>query len=51
MEEESESKDNEIVRLKSQIANKEDIIHSLKNRKLTFKERFSGKIIMKDEDK
>ena len=51
MEEESESKDNEILRLKSQIANKEDIIHSLKNRKLTFKERFSGKIIMKDEDK
>lgn len=33
-------------------ARKEDIIHSLKNRKLTLKERWTGKIITKeDEDK
>jgi len=33
-------------------ASKDDIIHSLKNRKLTFKERWTGKIITKeDEDK
>lgn len=33
-------------------AKKDDIIHSLKNRKLTFKERWTGKIITKeDEDK
>ena len=35
-----------------QSAAKDDIIHSLKNRKLTFKERWTGKIITKeDEDK
>ena len=33
-----------------QITNKQNIIDSLKNRKLTYKERFSGKIILKDED-
>jgi len=33
------------------VADKQNIIDSLKNRKLTLKERFSGKIIMKDEDK
>lgn len=33
-------------------ARKDDIIHSLKNRKLSFKERWTGKIITKeDEDK
>lgn len=33
-------------------ARKDDIIHSLKNRKLTFRERWTGKIITKeDEDK
>ena len=32
-------------------AQKEDHILQLKNRKLTFKERWTGKIIDKDEDK
>lgn len=48
----------EIKRLKTQIsemqvieANKEDHIHQLKNRKLTLRERLSGKIIDKNEDK
>ena len=30
---------------------KDNIIDSMKNRRLTFKERFFGKIIQKDEDK
>jgi len=33
-----------------QITDKQNIIDSLKNRKLTFKERISGKITLKDED-
>jgi cell division protein FtsB len=48
----------EIKRLKTQIselqtsvADKENQIHQLQNRKLTLKERMSGKIIQKDEDK
>lgn len=48
----------EIKRLKTQIselqvvkADKEDHIHQLKNRKLTLRERLSGKIIDKNEDK
>lgn len=49
--EDSESKDKEINILRTQIADKENIIHSLKNRKLTYKERFSGKIITNDENK
>lgn len=48
----------EIKRLKTQIselqvvkADKEDHIHQLKNRKLTLRERLSGKIIDKNENK
>jgi len=51
LKEESENNTNTINRLQSTIASKEDVIHSLQNRKLTLKERFSGKIIMKDENK
>jgi hypothetical protein len=41
-----------IVSAQMDVAKKEDEIHSLKNRKLTFKERWTGKIITKeDEDK
>ena len=40
----------EIQKLKAEIADKDNSINSLKNRKLTFKERFSGKIINKDEN-
>lgn len=53
------AKDNELADLKRQnynilvdCAQKDDLIHMLKNRKLTLKERLSGKIIDKrDEDK
>lgn len=44
----------EMGRLAAQMecARKDDIIHSLKNRKLTFRERWTGKITTKeDEDK
>lgn len=40
----------EIQKLKAEISDKDNLINSLKNRKLTFKERFSGKIINKDEN-
>jgi hypothetical protein len=32
------------------VADKQNIIDSLKNRKLTLKERFSGKIVMKEDE-
>jgi hypothetical protein len=38
---------NEIVGLKATIKEKEDLIKSLKNRKLSYRERWSGKIIIK----
>ena len=49
--EDIEARDNQINILKGQLAEKENTIHSLKNRKLTMKERFSGKIITNNEDK
>ena len=36
--------------LQVEIAKKEDLISSMKNRNLSWKERFSGKIITKDEN-
>lgn len=51
LKEENEVNSNLIKQLQSTVASKEDIIHSLQNRKLTFKERFSGKIVMKNENK
>jgi hypothetical protein len=47
----NEALNNEIQRLKFELSNRDNLIHSLKNRKLTFKERLSGKIITDDEDK
>lgn len=41
---------NQINIIKSQLMEKDDIINELKQRKLTFKERLSGKIIHKDEN-
>lgn len=52
------SKNGEISNLKQEVynllvdnANKDNTIHLLKNRKLSFKERWTGKIIQNDEDK
>ena len=36
--------------LKVELARKEDTIHSMKNRKLTLKERWTGKIITKEDE-
>jgi hypothetical protein len=37
--------------LQVELAKKEDLISSIKNRDLSWKERFSGKIITKDENR
>ena len=42
---------NSIINLQVEVANRDNTINTLKNRKLTWKERFSGKIITKDDDK
>jgi hypothetical protein len=46
LESQIHSKDLQIGNLKSEIINKDDIIITMKNRNLTFKERWSGKIIL-----
>lgn len=52
LKEESSSNESKYQRSLIDVANKQNIIDSLKNRKLTFKERFSGKIVMgEDENK
>ena len=45
------SLNNNTIMVEINLAQSEDIINSMKNRKLTWKERFSGKIITKDDDK
>ena len=45
LEEKNNDKDLENTKLLITIANNENTIHSMKNRKLTFKERWLGKII------
>ena len=52
LKDEIQSLKNSIVVLQTNVANKENLIDSMKNRKLTWKERFRGKIITnEDEDK
>jgi len=46
LENQIKAKDLQIGNLKSEIINKDDIITTMKNRNLTFKERWSGKIIL-----
>jgi hypothetical protein len=46
LENQIKTKDLQIGNLKSEIINKDDIITTMKNRNLTFKERWSGKIIL-----
>ena len=41
---------NSITSLQIQVADKDNIINSLENRKLTWKERFTGKIITKEDE-
>lgn len=51
LEEKIKIKESNETGLQIQILAKDKQIESLKNRKLTWKERFSGKIIEKDEDR
>ena len=46
LESKVKSKDLQIENLKNEAINKDDIITTMKNRNLTFKERWSGKIIL-----
>ena len=46
IENQIKTKDLQIDNLKNEIINKDDIITTMKNRNLTFKERWSGKIIL-----
>jgi hypothetical protein len=50
LESKVKSKDLQIENLKSEIINKDDIITTMKNRNLTFKERWSGKIILNENE-
>ncbi len=50
LESEIKSKELRVNELLTEIANGQNIIDSLKNRKLTLKERFSGKIITKEDE-
>lgn len=50
LNEELENAKNQISILKSEILSKENIIGSLKNRNLSWKERITGKIITKEDE-
>jgi hypothetical protein len=41
---------NQITELQKNVANRDNTIQSMKNRKLTFKERLSGKIIINENE-
>lgn len=50
IENQIKTKDLQIGNLKNEIINKDDIITTIKNRNLTFKERWSGKIILNENE-
>jgi hypothetical protein len=50
LKEEIESMSNSIVKLQTENANKQNIIDSTKSRRLSWKERISGKIITKEDE-
>jgi hypothetical protein len=49
-QEELTLRDNKILTLQSENAKRQDLIDSMKNRTLTFKERWSGKIITNENE-
>ena len=51
IEEQLEIKKKSEFDLQAKLAKKDDLISSIKNRDLTFKERWTGKIITKDENR
>jgi hypothetical protein len=50
LENEKNILNNTISQLSSRVLEKDDLINSLRNRKLTMKERFSGKIILTNDE-
>jgi hypothetical protein len=50
LESKNKSQEVENKNLKIQLADKQNVIDSMKNRNLTFKERWSGKIILKENE-
>jgi hypothetical protein len=50
LEEKVKAKEREKTNLQIQLVDSQNIIHSMKQRNLTFKERWSGKIILKENE-
>jgi hypothetical protein len=50
LENKLKSEENNNLNLKIQLANTQNLVDSMKNRNLTFKERWSGKIILKENE-
>jgi len=50
LESKNKSQELENTNLKIQLADKQNVIDSMKSRNLTFKERWSGKIILKENE-
>ena len=50
LEERVKAQERETTNLKVQLANSQNVIDSMKNRNLTFKERWSGKIILNENE-
>ena len=50
LEEKIKSQEKEKLNLQIQLADKQNIIDSMKNRNLSIKERWSGKIILKENE-
>lgn len=50
IEEKLVGKDNEIIQTQIKVADKENLINQMKSRKLTWKERIKGKIILKEDE-
>jgi hypothetical protein len=51
LENKIKASERERVNLQVELADKQNVIDSMKNRNLTFKERWKGKIILEDENK
>jgi uncharacterized coiled-coil protein SlyX len=50
LEDKIKAQEKEKINLQTQLADKQNVIDSMKNRNLTLKERWSGKIILKENE-